>query len=51
MVLPESSPKLIRSHDLRSSIIRKTRTIQKLYDVTGRSDINYDNFIILLFYC
>ena len=42
MALPESSPRSTRSHDSRSPIIRRTRPIQDLYDVTRRIDTNND---------
>ena len=48
MALPESSPRSARSHDSRSPIIRRTRPIQDLYNVTRRIDTNNDE--LSLFY-
>ena len=48
MALPESSPRSARSHDSRSPIIRRTRSIYELYDVTRMIDTNNEE--LFLFY-
>ena len=48
MDLSELSLRSTRSHDLKSSIIKRTRPIQELYDVTQRIDTNNDE--LSLFY-